>query len=429
MKPVRKLFFLFLLLISSGAFAYSKRTEGDIIVDIPLDLQGDTLKLGNGSSLIFRGKGHLKNGVIIGQNSSIVASHSASLFSDISIDGTWRIENIYSNWFDFGSDGISNTISFQNLFKLSSDDSFCKIHIAQGEYSVVADKQHNFQCITVCSNSEIILDGTLLLEPNDLSSYTILNISGKENVFVHGKGAIIGDVEKHTGKAGEWGIGIEIISSRNVSVKDLLISNCWGDCVYIGQKEMARDSYSENVLIDGITCSAGRRQGLSIIAGKNVRILNSKFVNTGTIQHTSPSCGIDIEPNKFGEAIVENILIDGCLFCGNDEHSDLNISNIDETSSVRIRNCVFAGKLNFTHGCYNVLVDSCEIGRLQLPLREVGHLEIKNSHFQTPLPWRAFTLRMENCTYPGLNPRAKLFIGFCVVFAGIAVLVVCSVRR
>jgi hypothetical protein len=92
----------------------------------------------------------------------------------------------------------------------------------------------------------------------------------------------------------------------------------------LGQTSRTPDSFSDNVLIDNVCCIAGRRQGLSIIAGRNIIVRNCRFLNTGVIKSTPPGSGIDIEPNVAGTTTLDNISIENCVFRGN-TNSDIKI--------------------------------------------------------------------------------------------------------
>jgi hypothetical protein len=79
----------------------------------------------------------------------------------------------------------------------------------------------------------------------------------------------------------------------------------WGDGFYVQD--------AQDVRFCGVTADANRRQGLSIIQADGLLVLNSVFKNT---HGTRPSAGIDFEPDKEEQEIV-NVRIIGSKFLDN----------------------------------------------------------------------------------------------------------------
>lgn len=342
------------------------------------DLQGSTINLPEGSVLKFKNEGRLTNGTLIGNNSSLDISSNSVRFCNITIEGTWCVPVINSSLFMFGKDADLNTKNFRSMCMLTSDENEGSIHVASGEYLIRLDAK-NESCFCLNSCTELIIDGDIILEGNDLEFYQIVQIKNKENVIVHGLGTLVGDVETHWGSSGEWGMGIAILDSDNIEVRDLTIKNCWGDCIYIGQVGYEKSSYSKNVLIDNVICQSGRRQGMSIISGKDIHVINSKFIDTGSIKFTAPGAGIDIEPNILGNTVVNNIVIENCEFYGNKNGRDFLTYNLDTTANVVLRNSKLKGHFYFGKGSYNIVIDSCELNSVLTPQESYGNIRIKNS--------------------------------------------------
>lgn len=78
-------------------------------------------------------------------------------------------------------------------------------------------------------------------------------------------------------------------------------------------------SNGEDITIINCNSHHNARQGLSIVKGSNIRVLNSSFDSTG---HTgaygwhAPGAGIDVE-NEFGPGKLNNVLIRNCSLRGN----------------------------------------------------------------------------------------------------------------
>ncbi len=137
-------------------------------------------------------------------------------------------------------------------------------------------------------------DTTSVLQaiPNDTAIYTILRVTDASDVRIMG-GKIQGDRYQHLGTTGEWGMGIGIYGSTNVSITQVNISDCWGDGIYINDNP-SKTKASSFITIKKVISRNNRRQGLSIIKAYAINVSNSKFIYTNG---TAPQAGIDIEPN------------------------------------------------------------------------------------------------------------------------------------
>lgn len=165
--------------------------------------------------------------------------------------------------------------------------------------------------LTVSSNANLYFKpgSKLIMQPNNLEKFEILRLHGVNNVKIY-NARLIGDRNDHQGTAGEHGMGIAIRSSKDVSIYNPRISNCWGDGIYIGwrTRDVVNDHYipSENINIYNGLLDYNRRNGISIVCGRNINIRNTTIANTyGTL----PMSGIDIEPNEPKD-IINNITID-----------------------------------------------------------------------------------------------------------------------
>ena len=78
-------------------------------------------------------------------------------------------------------------------------------------------------------------------------------------------------------------------------------------------------SSGEDILINNCKACNNARQGLSIVKGHNIRVLNSIFDSTGktgAYGWHGPGAGIDIE-NEFGPGKLTDVLIKNCMMRGN----------------------------------------------------------------------------------------------------------------
>ena len=111
-----------------------------------------------------------------------------------------------------------------------------------------------------------------------------------------GPGRITGERTGHRGTGGEWGMGISAWNSSGWQiVGGVEVADCWGDGVYVGS---TGGGFCENFLIDAVKVRNCRRNGISIVAGRNGEIRNCDIEK---IDGTAPFGGIDLEPNQVGQ--------------------------------------------------------------------------------------------------------------------------------
>lgn len=296
------------------------------IVQYDYTLGEQTITIPDNCVLQFEG-GSINNGTINFNNCNIDNIGNSIILNNCTLKGSLNKQVIYSDWFYFNSDDCTDTLS--NVFKISEG---CRLIISEGVYKVsvknligtdYADPM-NTSILQPQSNSHITINGTIQLISNDRTHYNIIGIIDKDNILLDGTGEIIGDVETHTGTTGEWGHGVLISGSRNISVKDLRISYCWGDGLSVSYAEkiltdkgLVNSPYSppEIINITNIKSSYNRRLGISIINGDGIILENSITEGNGTINGTSPKAGLDIEPNP--NQSVNNVIVSGCLFYDN----------------------------------------------------------------------------------------------------------------
>ncbi|MBP1472749.1 right-handed parallel beta-helix repeat-containing protein [Frateuria sp. MAH-13] len=183
------------------------------------------------------------------------------------------------------------------------------VFIPAGHYMVNATKP-----IKLRSHTRLKLDPAATLEviPTSAGRYMVIQIYNATDVRVVG-GNLVGDRAKHKGTTGEWGYGINVTASKNVVLKNINLSNFWGDGIWVGAKDVGREHVrSDYVTINGIVSSNNRRQGMSIGPAQHVYIVNSTFQNTNG---TLPEAGVDIEP--MSEGLTNTIRLENNKFIGN----------------------------------------------------------------------------------------------------------------
>ena len=375
------------------------------------DLDGESVTIPSGCVLKFEG-GSLTDGILIGDGTTIQAPQ-VSIFSDIAISGSWNISEIYSVWFS----DLSEVNKIKQLFNLSSDDLHNVIYVATGDYPISISSEGG-TAISLKSNTDIVLEGNLLLAANAWSSYKIIMINGKTNVHISGSGKIQGDKSTHTGSEGEYGHCFDIRGSKNVTISGIEICGSWGDNIYVG------NTSNTDILFENLYIHNGRRQGITLANVSGVRISNCVI---NDITGTSPEAAIDIEPNSGNtvqNAIIDNLVSRGCVrgISVQSLHADAIIKNVtiknshinaitygilmrgDEINNLSLENCYVnaPGNLIFrvTDNPKNIfiknLISDC--------FSEVRHAEVLNSKFNDGLVCYKVSLKdssIDTSTYEG----------------------------
>jgi hypothetical protein len=160
--------------------------------------------------------------------------------------------------------------------------------------------------LNVPSGKTLNVYGYLQALPNGEPHSSIINVNGATGVTINVAGQIIGDRDIHIGTAGEWGMGISLINSSDVTITGPgIIWKCWGDGIYV--------IGCSNVKVSGINSLNNRRNDMSVISVDGLSVTQSAFNNA---KGTAPQCGIDLEPDNANE-FIKNVDISGCQFVGN----------------------------------------------------------------------------------------------------------------
>lgn len=204
--------------------------------------------------------------------------------------------------------------------------------------------------LTLKSNQtlEFSENSLLIMKPNNLERNALLNLININHVTIK-KPKLLGDRSQHTGSKGEWGMGIQILSSSNITILNPVISDFWGDGIYIGEidhnlknytKYDPKEYFSKNIKISGGVIDNNRRNGISVISVKNLEISDITIKNTNG---TLPMAGIDLEPNT-NKQFLENILIKNVVAKNNKKYGITYSPNHfygsnEKNVSIDIKNC------------------------------------------------------------------------------------------
>ena len=237
-----------------------------------------------------------------------------------------------------------------------------------------------------------LADGAVLkVIPNGQKAYSILRIPRAKDVAVIG-GTLQGDRGAHKSRYGEWGMGIIIgPDSARVTIAGVTARHMWGDGFYV--------SGANDVAFCSVVAEQNRRQGLSIIKANRVLVTNSVFRDTSG---TRPSAGIDLEPDKPHERVV-NVRIERSKFIDNAGGGIIIAGKKGEVANVEIEHNLFEGprpilvenapRVRSTAICenrhvrkeeprvegFNQFADAVEIVSLQIDCREGRDLRFEKT--------------------------------------------------
>lgn len=348
------------------------------------DLGNEEITIPDNCTLRFLG-GSISNGTLVGNGTQINAD-KVGIFTNITIEGTWNVPEITTAWFT----DAGETNKLRQVFNLCNPDILNDVTIETGTYSLaVSSGWPNYVGIFIGSNTNIHLVGHIVLEGNSLERYYILDILDAENVHIDGSGILEGDVLTHTpvirqkdghDYAGEWGYGIRIASSKNVSVKGITVCNCWGDSINIANPrsaEMPEPSriISEDVEISSVEMYGSRRQGISAIHFTRCTVDKCYFhdIVGDELIPAGPSSGIDIEPDN--EKGADLISVRNCRFY-----------------NCKMGICSSDGSHVFS--CKNIIIENCSIDSVTNKGIKIGGY-VSNLHIKH--------VTIDNCTGVGLN--------------------------
>lgn len=318
-----------------------------------------------------------------------------------------------------GDDKTDNYLAFQKAAQTISKAGGGRLNIPKGKYYIDghkgSKKNHGYHpedivfrnCnnLTVIGNNSVIrmngkfrrlkdikVPGTdyYLAINNTVCPFKIMN---SKNVLLKDM-VLYGEVDKMTK---EWGLaegesyGVFINDEEPQMVSsNIVLQN-------ITAHHFAADGFlircnGQNITLNNCYSYKNARQGLSIVKGNDIKVLNSSFDSTGVTGGYgwhAPGAGIDIE-NEFGAGKLNNVTIRNCNFRGN---NGFQIVTTLQSHNVIIDSCFIsdptAGYSVGTNGVgmfslNSTLSNSIIFGTIQVDISDQGYTgpvvqEIKNN--------------------------------------------------
>jgi hypothetical protein len=173
----------------------------------------------------------------------------------------------------------------------------------------------------------------------------LFSARGRKHLKLRGGGATFrmhkADYHKPPYELAEWRHALSLRGCEDVIVEGLTLRESGGDGIYLGVG--SDGATNRDVIIRNVVCDGNNRQGISVITAENLVIEDCVFRNT---QGTAPQAGIDFEPNRADERLV-NCVLRNCHSENNAGHAyHIYLGHMHESSppiSIRFENCTSKG--------------------------------------------------------------------------------------
>ncbi|MDO4777864.1 MAG: right-handed parallel beta-helix repeat-containing protein, partial [Cardiobacteriaceae bacterium] len=269
------------------------------------------------------------------------------------------VTDFVANAKDFGAKGdgqADDTLAIQKAIDAVAGKGGGVVEISGGTYMINTIAQAGKHSIVAADRTGILMKSNVILKladdavlqalPNASKGYSIVTFYDVDNAHLIG-GTLIGERQQHQSLEGQSGHGVRILSAQNVAIENVTARDFWGDGFIVGINSSI-DQRSQNIVFYNVTADNNRRQGMSIVDGQHIKVLDSVFKNTNGHM---PLSGIDIEPNPGG--VTTDIDIRGNRFENNSgfgvvvSGSQFNRPNSPyrgtTTKNINIENNVFEG--------------------------------------------------------------------------------------
>ncbi|WP_157757593.1 right-handed parallel beta-helix repeat-containing protein [Pseudalgibacter alginicilyticus] len=322
-----------------------------IVINCVMDLEGKTINIPDNVTIVYEG-GSIVNGTLNFSSESIISGDL--LNSSLTLGGAKPL--LKDPTFNFNPkrwgivEGVvSDAVALRNRDILEGSFELVKslgvstfIIDAMDAYFKVDDENFKGYAYTYAINppSNFTLKMSenthLRTQPTNFSNYALISVRDVENVVIDG-GNLYGERDEHdysSGGSHEFGMCLTVSGSKDVTIKNMTITDALGDGIIIDNIGHTYDSfytYTDNLLIQNNKIIRSRRNGISIVEGKNIVIDGNELVDTGITTSKSsgaaPMWAIDIEPvweNGIKYQIVEYVTIKNNIERGSEKGGFIN---------------------------------------------------------------------------------------------------------
>lgn len=349
---------------------YGKLHEGaTIVIRTTVDLKGESVNIPKNCTLVFKRRGRITNGTLIGNETSVkCVDKRVHFLNSLTLEGDWCSEVAYSEWFDaipdckLSSDGgllsgSNNYRSLQNLLR------FNNVVVKKGYYYLKGNLKTE-------RNNQIIDGRNACIKGDFINRYSgVLSINA-DSVTVRNL-TIIG-VRDESNEKTQWAHGIVVERAANIILENVVCRKCRGDGFNITETSLPNGLiWPEKIKLINCKAEDNYRNGLSITGGHSITILNSSFTAT---RGQEPEAGIDIEPNVYqiGGAIktseCTDITIKGCRFYDNFRTGLVMQAPVDceriktfPVRSIRVEECSFCRNSISLWRLSDIVLKGCDL--------------------------------------------------------------------
>ena len=217
---------------------------------------------------------------------------------------------------------ITSSMTQSEIQEILSNNLYQIIHFTKGIYDLKIESEKKINGLQFTRKRYVILDEGVIFnvvgEPfkkfEDYYAIVFVRVVATEEEPM----TFIGKLEINGNRnppidgdyKGQSGMGLALYSSKNINFQEIYSYNNHGDGIYIGSGTAYMESgeiqcnFCSNIKIGKARCKGNYRNGISVIAGANIKI-NEIYLeeSIGSI----PEAGIDFEPNHICETIDINI--------------------------------------------------------------------------------------------------------------------------
>jgi hypothetical protein len=276
------------------------------------------------------------------------------------------------NVLDYGADStgaVDSTVAIQTAINLANTNGGGTVLIPPGNYlvdavaTVTIDAQVWNYALLAKTNVTLQLIGNINLKGNNFDRYSVILANNINSFNVEGNGTITGDKLTHTVITGEFGHGIAVRGSSNISVSGITITNCWGDGMYTS---IANSIRSQNIVVRDCSFLYNRRHNVTVIEGSNILVSNCILLKND-VNVSYGGFAIDLEQNNNTQ-IIDNVTLDNLTInngingiTASSGSTGIGVVGSGPTSNVKVQNCYIKncgyGGVRVTNDSSDVIVD------------------------------------------------------------------------